>query len=96
LDDVDYVTSPGFLDPAVQARRSAASDEWAEPVRPDPRPALLRLKASLEAQGIALIVVPVPVKPTIHPEMLASSYSRPEAAENEPSRPAHGRRHPCC
>jgi SGNH hydrolase-like domain, acetyltransferase AlgX len=69
--DLEYVTGRGFLDPAEQKRRIAASPEWTDPPQPDPRPALLQFKRDLETRGIALIVVPTPVKPVIHPEMLA-------------------------
>ena len=69
--DVEYVTGPGFLDPSQQKRRIAATPEWTSPPQPDPRPALLQFKRDLDARGIALVVVPTPVKPVIHPEKLA-------------------------
>jgi alginate O-acetyltransferase complex protein AlgJ len=70
--DVEYVTGPGFLDPAELRRRIASAPEWTAPPQPDPRPALLQFKRDLDARGIALVVVPTPVKPVIHPEMLAA------------------------
>jgi alginate O-acetyltransferase complex protein AlgJ len=69
--DVEYVTGPGFLDPAHQKRRIASAPEWTAPPQPDPRPALLQFKRDLEARGITLVVVPTPVKPVVHPEKLA-------------------------
>lgn len=69
--DVEYVTGPGFLDPSQQKRRIASAPEWTAPPQPDPRPALLQFKRDLDARGIALVVVPTPVKPVIHPEKLA-------------------------
>ncbi|HYN07387.1 MAG TPA: hypothetical protein VES67_08360 [Vicinamibacterales bacterium] len=69
--DVEYVTGPGFLEPAQRKRRIASAPEWTAPPQPDPRPALLQFKRDLDARGIALILVPTPVKPVIHPEMLA-------------------------
>jgi alginate O-acetyltransferase complex protein AlgJ len=38
----------------------------------DPRQALVEFKRQLEQRGIALVVVPTPVKPAMHPEKLAS------------------------
>lgn len=66
--DVDYVIGPPFLDPHRQAHRRGAG------VVPDPRPAIMDLKRQLAARGIALVVMPVPVKPTIHPEALSAAY----------------------
>ncbi len=74
--DVEYVTGPGFLDDDVRLRRIRGAAEWTDPPQPDPRPAIFRLHRDLAARGIALIVVPVPVKPTIHPEMLATVEAR--------------------
>ena len=47
--DVEYVTGPGFLDPAHQKRRIASAPEWTAPPQPDPRPALLQFKRDLDA-----------------------------------------------
>jgi alginate O-acetyltransferase complex protein AlgJ len=69
--DVEYVTGRGFLDGDVRARRVAAASEYEVPPQPDPRPAILRFKRDLEARGIALVIVPTPVKPAVHPERLA-------------------------
>ena len=69
--DVEYVTGPGFLEPSQQRRRIASASEWIAPPAPDPRPAILQFKRDLDARGIALVVVPTPVKPSIHPEMLS-------------------------
>lgn len=72
--DVEYLTGRGFLEPAALARRSRSGSEWTTAVEPDPRKALLQLKDELDARGIALIVMPIPVKPTIHPGELAAPY----------------------
>ena len=68
--DVEYVTGPGFLEPRQLERRVVAAPEWTNPPQPDPRAAILRLKRDLESRGIALIVVPTAVKPSVHPEQL--------------------------
>ncbi|MGE5836088.1 MAG: alginate O-acetyltransferase AlgX-related protein [Acidobacteriota bacterium] len=70
--DVESVTGPGFLEPSQMARRIRSTPEWQSPPQPDPRIPLRQLKRDLEARGIALIVMPTPVKPTVHPEKLAS------------------------
>lgn len=63
--DVDYLTSDGFLHPEVLRLRSHAAG-----VQPDPVKAIVNTRDQLAAQGITLIVMPVPTKPMIHPEML--------------------------
>lgn len=84
--DVEYVTSRGFLAEDVRERRIRIADEWTTPPQPDPREAIRRFKQDLDARGIALIVMPVPVKPTIHPEMLASNF---EGRTDAPQNPDH-------
>jgi alginate O-acetyltransferase complex protein AlgJ len=69
--DVEYVTGAGFLDARYMARRVAKTDQWATPPQPDPRKAILALKHQLDARSIALVLVPTPVKPVVHPERLA-------------------------
>lgn len=69
--DVAYVTGSPFLDPQVLEARRAAADSWEEAPRPDPRPAILAFAHQLAERGIDLLVVPTPVKPTVHPERLA-------------------------
>ena len=39
----------------------------------------------LEARDITLIVVPIPVKPTVHPEKFSSSYRNPKVPIHNPS-----------
>ena len=72
--EVEYLTGPGFLDPAALARRVATSQEWTAPPQPDPRGAIIRFARQLDARGITLVVMPTPLKPTVHPEKLARQY----------------------
>lgn len=72
--DVEYATGRGFLDPSQMSRRVSAAPEFETPPVPDPRPAILRFARDLDAQGIALVLMPTPVKPSIHPAQLASSF----------------------
>ena len=84
--DVHYVTGAGFLEPRVLERRARSSAVAGHAVQPDPRPAILAFKRDLDARGISLIVVPTPVKPTIHPEKLVRSY---EAGNPRPDNPSY-------
>jgi hypothetical protein len=70
--DVEYVTGRPFLDPAHMRRRIRSAPEWTAAPAPDPRPAIVRFSQDLAARGIVLIVMPTPVKPGVHPEMMAS------------------------
>ena len=69
--DVEYVTGRGFLDDRELERRVLSASEWTTPPQPDPVLAIVHLKRELEARNIALVVMPTPVKPAIHPEGLA-------------------------
>ena len=83
--DVEYLTGPGFLDPSEHRRRVAAAPEWETPPQPDPRLAIVPFARDLEARGIALVVVPVPLKPAVHPEQLSSRYEDASAMLHNPS-----------
>ena len=74
--DVEYATGRPFLDAAQIARRIRAAPEWTAPPAPDPRPAIVQFNQDLAARGIVLIVMPTPVKPVVHPEMLRAGVSR--------------------
>lgn len=83
--DVEYLTARGFLDPALLARRVAAAPEWATPPAPDSRPALVQFARDLQARGITLVVVPIPVKPAVHPERLVERSARGGSTLQNPS-----------
>lgn len=72
---IDSLTGPGFLDPRQLARRAAQGSEWQRAPQPDPRPAILDFHRQLQARDIALIVVPTPIKPSIHPEQFSARYA---------------------
>lgn len=67
-DDFDHVTGRGFLDPGHLRKERLESSRVADPV-----PAILQFERDLAARDIELVVVPTPVKPTVHPEFLADS-----------------------
>jgi len=83
--DLEYLTGPGFLDSDVLRRRIAAATEWTAVPHPDPRPAILEFHHQLTARGIALILVPTPVKPGVHPEKLNASYGERREVLQNPS-----------
>jgi len=79
---IDYVTGPGFLDPRTLARRAAGGNTRETAPHPDPLPALADFAAQLADRGIGLVVVPVPVKASIHPEGLAPELAAALPLEN--------------
>jgi alginate O-acetyltransferase complex protein AlgJ len=82
--DVDYLTAPGFLDPEVLRRRSAAGKQHLNPPQPDPRPAILEFHQHLARRGIRLVIMPMPGKSAIRPDMLSPRSDRSDGAlEND-------------
>jgi hypothetical protein len=77
--DVEYVTGPGFLESSVLARRVAGAAEYERPPQPDPRPAILQFARDLTARGIPLILMPTPVKPSVHPADLSAAMAGADA-----------------
>ena len=72
--DIDYLTGPGFLEAGQLARRRASGPAWTTPPQPDPRLAVLDVERQLGRRDIELILVPVPVKPAVHPEYFAAAH----------------------
>jgi len=68
--DVDHLTGPAFLDPRTLLRREVSGKPGDPDARPDPIPALADFATQLADRGIALVVVPIPVKAALHPEGL--------------------------
>jgi alginate O-acetyltransferase complex protein AlgJ len=83
--DVHYLTAAGFLEPRVLERRARSSAVAGNAIQPDPREAILAFKRDLDARGISLIVVPTPVKATIHPEKLSRRYDGGSVHPENPS-----------
>lgn len=83
-ESLDYLTGPGFLEPGQVARRRLATNDLGRSAQPDPRPAIRRLKEQLHERGIQLVLMPTPVKPTVHPEYFGGDFEDRE----EPLRPA--------
>ncbi|MCY3813836.1 MAG: hypothetical protein OXH15_18745 [Gammaproteobacteria bacterium] len=72
--DIDYVTGPGFLTP-----RPRVEGAW------DPLPALDEFHRALNERKIALIVAPIPVKPSIYPERFSTRFEGAQTAIQNPS-----------
>ena len=86
---LDYVTGPGFLDPAllrIRAARMLDRDRVAE-AQPDPRPALRALHDDLARAGIRLVLVPVPDKAAVEGRHLARASDNPKRAVTNPDWP---------
>ncbi len=73
---IDYLTGPGFLEPRQLARRAAEGNEWRAAPQPDPRKAIIDFHQQLAARDIQLIVMPTPIKPTIHSEQFSRRFDR--------------------
>ena len=81
--DVEYLTGQPFLDPAQIERRIRAAPEWIVPPASDPRPAIVQFDRDLAARGVLLIVIPTPVKPGVHPEMMTQRLTgAPDVVQN--------------
>ena len=67
---IAHVVGPGFLEPRQLRKRERAGNEWQKPPQPDPVKAIVHFADQLRERGIDLVVMPAPVKPSIHPEQL--------------------------
>lgn len=75
---VDSITGQPFLDESRQQMRYEGHELWEKPVQPDPLLAIVDFHRQLQELGVELIVVPVPIKPSIHAEKLSSiDFSNP-------------------
>ena len=74
--DVEYVTGPPFLSPLQLKQRANAG------LQPDPVKAIVDFRDQLAARGIELVIVPVPTKASVEPEMLSTRASGAEALQN--------------
>lgn len=82
---VDYLSGPPFLHPVQLQKRAVGGSEWATPTEPDPRAAILHLREQLLQRGIALIIMPTPIKAMIHPEKLTHRYGQRQTELQNPS-----------
>ena len=82
---VSHLVGPGFLDPKQLKKRERAGNEWQKPPQPNPVTAIRDFARQLSARDIRLIVIPVPVKPSIHPEHLTRRAFDLQHAVRDPS-----------
>ena len=75
--DVHHVTGRGFLDDRQLARRAASGDSLSDAPSPDPRPALRAFNDALARREITLVLLPIPVKPSIHTTELGAGAVAP-------------------
>ncbi|MFT5697426.1 MAG: hypothetical protein ACI8ZB_000274 [Desulforhopalus sp.] len=68
---VDSLSGPAFLDKEQLQSRVEGHELWEKSVQPDPVKAIVDFKNQLSRRGIQLIVLPVPVKPSVHAEQLS-------------------------
>lgn len=83
--DIDALIGRGFLEPEILARRAAGGSELKAPPQPDPLKAIVDFRDQLARRGIALVVLPMPVKPTIHPERFSARYEGRAGVVQNPS-----------
>lgn len=67
--DFEYLDNPGFLNQGRLHKR------FLEGSQPDPLSQIKKFNAVLKERGIKLILLPIPVKPMIYPEMLKAAAS---------------------
>jgi hypothetical protein len=71
---LDYLGGPGVLDPTRLQYRDPKTLVGVEPRHPDSRPAILRFHEFCKAQGIHLIVMPIPDKAMLQPMNLLRRF----------------------
>ena len=75
--DVEYVTGARFLAPRQLKQRASGGA-----IQPDPVKAIVQFRDQLAARGIALVIVPVPTKATVEPQMLSARAPSDAALQN--------------
>ena len=68
---IDSLSGQPLLDKDQLQLRIEGHELWEKPVQPDPLKAIVDLHRQLDERGIKLIVMPVPVKASIHPEKIS-------------------------
>ncbi|MEP7014064.1 MAG: hypothetical protein ABI925_01355 [Verrucomicrobiota bacterium] len=75
--DVDHVTGPPFLDSFRMKRRAQIGG-----TQPDPIKAIIDFQKQLAIRGIDLVIIPIPVKPSIEGEKFSLMAPRDQALPN--------------
>ena len=79
------LTGPGFLEPRQLRKRARSGDETSDAVQPNPVTGIVHFRDELRRHNIDLVVVPVPVKPSIYPDVFSSRYTQVDAAVHNAS-----------
>jgi hypothetical protein len=74
--EIEYLTGHGFLTPRQLTGRAVSGKAWTPPPQPDPVQAIVQFHAQLAAQGIDLILLPVPGKASVHPEYFTHAFTQ--------------------
>ncbi|HIP82164.1 MAG TPA: hypothetical protein EYH19_01080 [Desulfocapsa sulfexigens] len=76
--DMDYLIGPGFLGQHQLDLRREGGRVWETSVQPDPVQTIIEFHSQLASRGIQLILMPTPIKASLHPEFFSSgSYDVP-------------------
>jgi alginate O-acetyltransferase complex protein AlgJ len=73
--DIDHLIGQPFLSPDRLQQRIGEGKIWEKSVQPDPLPAILDFKRQLQDRGIKLILMPTPIKASLHPDAFAAKAS---------------------
>ncbi|HID70141.1 MAG TPA: hypothetical protein EYP35_06710 [Desulfobacterales bacterium] len=75
--DMDYLMGPDFLDPNQLVQRREGGEVWERPVQPDPLKTIVDFKNQLARRNIQLVLMPTPIKASVHPELFSSGTYLP-------------------
>ena len=76
--DMDYLMGPPFLAADQLELRRESGKLWESKIQPDPLLAIRQFKQQLAERGIELILMPTPVKASLHPdEFYGAHYELP-------------------
>lgn len=70
--DMEYLIGPGFLSSQWQAMRGSTSSSTEPLVQPDPIAGIVSFRNRLREHGVELLIVPTPIKGSLHPEKFSS------------------------
>ncbi len=71
--DMDYLMGHGFLDSDILKIRRLAGKVWENPIQPDPVAAILDFNRQLHEKGIRLVLMPTPIKASLHPDFFTKT-----------------------
>ncbi len=75
--DMDYLMGPPFLDSARLRQRRSGGKVWETTIQPDPVQAIVSFTQQLAERNIKLILMPTPIKASLHPGKFAQGSWHP-------------------